>query len=161
MKVRVGSGFQVLCPRHQLQLSWQRGQCAFDNLLFSHPNPPLPRPVSFPQAKAVIRSYNIDLLKGQHIPGTRQWLYSDMEKWLQLGLEEHQRSSIDEAPDLAPASSTAGSPSTIAPPSILKHKMYMLLADPGMGKSIFSAMVEAKLSERSDQGVKVVSGVSC
>ncbi len=120
-----------------------------------------PRHVSRAQAKAVIRSYNIDLLKSQHIPGTRQWLYSDMDKWLQLGLEEHQSSSIDDAPDSDHASSTAVSPSTpAAPPSSLKHKMYMLLADPGMGKSIFSAMVEAKLSERSDQGVKVVSRLS-
>jgi uncharacterized membrane protein YcjF (UPF0283 family) len=34
--------------------------------------------------------------------------------------------------------------------------MYMLLAGPGMGKSIFSASVDAKLSARADQGIVLV-----
>jgi hypothetical protein len=34
--------------------------------------------------------------------------------------------------------------------------MYMLLAGPGMGKSIFSASVDSKLMARVDQGIELV-----
>jgi hypothetical protein len=34
--------------------------------------------------------------------------------------------------------------------------MYMLLAGPGMGKSIFSASVDSKLAARADQGIELV-----
>ncbi len=91
----------------------------------------------------------MDLLKAQHIPGTRQWLYNDMEKWLQLSREEQIATSD--------SSDAAESPAVAAVPLKLQNKIYMLLAQPGMGKSIFGAMVEGQMSERSDQGIKVVS----
>ena len=55
-------------------------------------------------------------------------------------------------PTLPPSGGT-GTAASSSPPTGL---MYMLLAGPGMGKSIFSASVDSKLMARVDQGIELV-----
>ena len=91
-----------------------------------------------------MRSYNVEALKASYTRGTRQWLYNDIDNWISSSTSTAATSS---------ASASSPSPSLSLPSHGM---MYMLLAGPGMGKSIFSASVDAKLSARADQGIVLV-----
>ena len=75
----------------------------------------------------IIRSYNITTLLEDYVEGTRQWLYDDVRAWL-------------DATNLSGSSGAAGQP---------QSRMYLLLGGPGMGKSVFSAVMHTKLISRS------------
>jgi hypothetical protein len=70
------------------------------------------------QVAAVIQSYNIAAVAQEYVAGTRKWLYTAVEDWL---------SGLD------PTSA---------------DRMFVLLADPGMGKSVFSAVIDTQLAAR-------------
>lgn len=64
------------------------------------------------------------------MPSSRHWLYSKVETWLDSGTPAAQ------------AGSGEGQPLDCA------SRMFLLLAGPGMGKSVFSAVVRNKLLVR-------------
>ncbi|KAG1665978.1 hypothetical protein FOA52_003203 [Chlamydomonas sp. UWO 241] len=77
----------------------------------------------------VIRSYRQHELLEQYVDGTRQWLLDDVRKWVRAVLL----------------------PSSTGP----KSHMFLLLAGPGMGKSVFSAVMAQRLPKMAP-GAKVV-----
>ncbi|KAG1651944.1 hypothetical protein FOA52_010255, partial [Chlamydomonas sp. UWO 241] len=77
----------------------------------------------------VIRSYRQHELLEQYVDGTRQWLLDDVRKWVGAVLL----------------------PSSTGP----KSHMFLLLAGPGMGKSVFSAVLAQRLPKMAP-GAKVV-----
>jgi hypothetical protein len=91
----------------------------------------------------IMRSYAVSDLLNTYVPGSREWLYAKLEAWLQAV-----------AP--LPAGSTQHSP---AMPEVLdsKARMFLLMAGPGMGKSVFSAIARSKLVVRSTVGAGVVT----
>lgn len=85
------------------------------------------------QVLSIIKSYNISTLLESHVPGTRQWLFDCVNKWLEAAL-------------------SAGKDAT----SLDHHRMFLLLAGPGMGKSVFSAVMEKKLVVHMHAGQKLI-----
>lgn len=81
--------------------------------------------MAFDQVKDIIQSYKISSLVAQYVEGTRQWLNDDINKWL----------------DVATASTSDDKSS----------RMFLLLAGPGMGKSVFSAVMHTHLMARPDE----------
>ncbi|KAG1654153.1 hypothetical protein FOA52_002590 [Chlamydomonas sp. UWO 241] len=77
----------------------------------------------------VIRSYRQHELLEQYVDGTRQWLLDDVREWV--------------GAVLLPASTGP------------KSHMFLLLAGPGMGKSVFSAVLAQRLPKMAP-GAKVV-----
>ncbi|KAG1659246.1 hypothetical protein FOA52_004691 [Chlamydomonas sp. UWO 241] len=77
----------------------------------------------------VIRSYRQHELLEQYVDGTRQWLLDDVREWVRAVLL----------------------PSSTGP----KSHMFLLLAGPGMGKSVFSAVLAQRLPKMAP-GAKVV-----
>lgn len=69
----------------------------------------------------LINSYSLPQMAAEYVEGTRQWLYIDANRWLSEG--------------------TLDSPSS---------RMFILAAEPGMGKSVFSAVVDTKLVARKN-----------
>ena len=84
------------------------------------------------QVKDIIQSYKISQLVSQYVEGTRQWLYDEINDWLTV----------------ATACEGDGKSS----------RMFLLLAGPGMGKSVFSAVMHTHLMVRpeSKRHVKMV-----
>ena len=74
----------------------------------------------------VVASYDLSSLLTQFHPGSRQWMYDRVNRWLD-----------DQA-----AAAKAGTP---APP-----RLFLLLADAGMGKSVFSSVLSKKLVVRTN-----------
>jgi hypothetical protein len=84
------------------------------------------------RVQGIISSYNTAELLSQYVEGTRQWLYKDFRSWVQGVAPGHY----------APASN--------------ESRAYLLLAGPGMGKSVFSAVIDAKLSTTNKNNVGVL-----
>ncbi|KAF5838039.1 hypothetical protein DUNSADRAFT_3473 [Dunaliella salina] len=81
----------------------------------------------------MLQNYGVHLLLESHVPGTRQWLFDRVNKWLETALN---------------AGEDAGT---------LNHRrMFLLLAGPGMGKSVFSAVMEKKLEVKMQAGQRLV-----
>jgi hypothetical protein len=76
----------------------------------------------------VVASYNLSSLLTQYHPGSRQWMYDRVNSWLDA--------------QAAAASAAAGK---AAPP-----RLFLLLADAGMGKSVFSSVMAKKLVVRTN-----------
>ena len=105
-----------------------------------------------------MRSYNLDALKASYTRGTRLWLYNDINAWLSASVYTTHSGvalplPLGGPPDELPL--TSGT-CTAATSSSTSGLMYMLLAGPGMGKSVFSASVDSKLAARVDQGIELV-----
>ncbi len=82
----------------------------------------------------VICGYKVAALLDQYVQGSRLWLYKRVEQWLD--------------------STVAGSSATC--PSIMA-----LLAGPGMGKSVFGAVMQAKVTARTRKDtIVLVSGAN-
>ena len=64
------------------------------------------------QAHDIIASYNIPLLLKEYLINSREWMLAEVEEWLTRG-----------------------------PPASPGAQLFVLLADPGMGKSVFSAVL--------------------
>ena len=76
------------------------------------------------QAHDIIASYNIPLLLKEYLINSREWMLKEVEEWLVRG----------------PAASPGA-------------QLFVLLADPGMGKSVFSAVLtSAVLIAQQQQG---------
>jgi len=91
----------------------------------------------------VIASYNIDGVFSEYIPGTRKWLYDAANEWL-----------MNSRP-YGPGASSVGSQKDEA-----IRRMFLLFAEPGMGKSVFSAAIDDQLIKnrtKSLKGFKLVS----
>eukprot|EP00798_Chlamydomonas_sp_ICE-L_P009671 gene9671-8494_t len=78
------------------------------------------------QVKPIIQSYNVTRLLGDYVEGTRGWLYDDVNKWLAAAM-------------------TSGC-------DLASSRAYLLLGDPGMGKSVFSAVLHTRLISPSVKG---------
>eukprot|EP00798_Chlamydomonas_sp_ICE-L_P032773 gene32773-33836_t len=76
------------------------------------------------QVQDIIHSYGISRMLQDYIEGSRVWLYQKLTDWLDTD---------------------SGS----ATPSLAISRVFMFLSGPGMGKSVFSAMVANKLTVRS------------
>ena len=77
----------------------------------------------------VINSYGVSSLLDEYEAGSRMWLFGRLTAWLDALAEAHPK------------------------------RMFLLLADAGMGKSIFSAVAATKLLVRENKGMLVtVSG---
>ncbi|GFH09406.1 WD_REPEATS_REGION domain-containing protein [Haematococcus lacustris] len=74
----------------------------------------------------VIRGYRIAQLLDEYHSGSRQWMYTRVNDWLDA--------------------SSSSSPGGVATAS----RLFLLLADAGMGKSVFSAVMHTKLVVRSN-----------
>ncbi len=93
------------------------------------------------QVVDVVKSYGISILMDEYHSGSRAWLYQAVNAWLDLSVgdaDAGERSSVRERASRA----------------------FILLAGPGMGKSVFSAVMQTKLAVRAnkDQGLVMVSG---
>lgn len=75
------------------------------------------------------------------MPGSREWLYQKVTSWLDASLQQQQQPQEQ-----------AREPHALASES----RMFLLLAGPGMGKSVFSAVVRNKLLARSSAGAGLV-----
>lgn len=87
------------------------------------------------QVDAIIKSYKIADLLAENREGSRQWLYDEANAWL------------DKQACVRVADGTLGPPAGQHKPDA---RMFLLLADAGMGKSVFSAKMEAKLTVRTN-----------
>jgi hypothetical protein len=74
------------------------------------------------QAKAIMRAYQIPSLLETYVSATREWLYKDVNEWLARAVDGRV------------AGNAAAS------------RMYLLMAGPGMGKSVFSAVMHTRLA---------------
>lgn len=94
----------------------------------------------------VVRSYRVAELLPSYVPGTRMWLYDKVESWLN---------------SVAPARTVGGSKTQElnTTPEAVSHRarLLLLLAGPGMGKSVFSAVVRNKLVARCSVGRTIIS----
>ena len=93
----------------------------------------------------MIASYNIDGVFSEYIPGTRKWLYDAANEWL-----------MSNRPNGSGASNSTGSPQE----DEAIRRMFLLFAEPGMGKSVFSAAIDDQLIKnrtKSLKGFKLVS----
>jgi hypothetical protein len=83
-----------------------------------------PEPTAlWPQVQdTIIAAYSVSELLGAYVAGTRDWLYADITHWLEGATD---------------AAATSAS------------RMFLLLAGPGMGKSVFSAVVYNNLTART------------
>jgi hypothetical protein len=107
----------------------------------------------------VIRSYAVADLLSAYVPGSREWLYHKLEAWLDTvaplpGSATNIAAAIDQKAD----------GESEQPPPALQHgsmgpgcRMFLLMAGPGMGKSVFSAIARNKLLVRSTSGRGVVT----
>ena len=91
-----------------------------------------PLPLLCPQVSGVINSYGVSSLLDEYEAGSRMWLFDRLTEWLDALAQAHPK------------------------------RMFLLLADAGMGKSIFSAVAATKLLVRENKGLLVmVSGHAC
>lgn len=90
------------------------------------------------QAEGIIRTYAVADLLASYVPGSREWLYKRVTAWL-------------DAVAPMPVAGTAGEAAAAAGQPVLdaQSRMFMLLAGPGMGKSVFSAVVSGAGAERA------------
>ncbi|GFH17743.1 WD_REPEATS_REGION domain-containing protein, partial [Haematococcus lacustris] len=79
------------------------------------------------QVAEVIRGYRIAQLLDEYHSGSRQWMYTRVNDWLN-----------------ASSSSSPGGEATAS-------RLFLLLADAGMGKSVFSAVMHTKLVVRGNK----------
>ncbi|KAJ9527086.1 hypothetical protein QJQ45_025204 [Haematococcus lacustris] len=84
----------------------------------------LPMPLKVAE---VIRGYRIAQLLDEYHSGSRQWMYTRVNDWLN-----------------ASSSSSPGGEATAS-------RLFLLLADAGMGKSVFSAVMHTKLVVRGNK----------
>ena len=69
----------------------------------------------------------------EYIPGTRKWLYDEANEWLMSHRPEHSNASDNDK---------------------ALERMFLLFADPGMGKSVFSAAIGEQLIENRTKSLK-------
>ncbi|GFH09203.1 WD_REPEATS_REGION domain-containing protein [Haematococcus lacustris] len=79
-----------------------------------------------------MRSYRIAQLLDEYHPGSRQWMYDQVNDWLN-----------------ASSSSSPGGQGAAS-------RLFLLLADAGMGKSVFSAVMHTKLVVRGNKDSSLV-----
>lgn len=75
-----------------------------------------------------IQSYDIPRLQHDYHHMSRQWLYDMVMQWLDVCAGKAESSGTD----------------------IKASRAFLLLAGPGMGKSVFSAAMHTKLTVRAD-----------
>ncbi len=84
----------------------------------------------------LIASYGVPILLDEFHPGTRQWLFDDFNAWLEGGGGHGD-------------SEGGGGPAS---------RSFLLLAGPGMGKSVFTAVLQTKLDMRKNRaGAQLVT----
>lgn len=76
---------------------------------------------------AIIDSYHISDVLVDYVTGTRQWLFNELMSWMK-----------SEPPQQSVSVNQTG-----------RHRMFVLIAGPGMGKSVFSAVVQTKLTAQA------------
>ncbi|KAF5838041.1 WD40-repeat-containing domain protein [Dunaliella salina] len=81
----------------------------------------------------MLQNFGVHLLLESHVPGTRQWLFDRVDKWLETALNAGEDAR-----------------------TLNHHRMFLLLAGPGMGKSVFSAVMEKKLEVKMQAGQRLV-----
>ncbi|KAJ9532875.1 hypothetical protein QJQ45_010968 [Haematococcus lacustris] len=84
------------------------------------------------QMAEVMRSYRIAQLLDEYHPGSRQWMYDRVNDWLNA------------SSSCSPGDEGAAS------------RLFLLLADAGMGKSVFSAVMHTKLVVRGNKDRNLV-----
>lgn len=87
------------------------------------------------RADETVASYNLPQLAAEYVQGTRQWMYDEADKWLSSQTAPSQAGAI-----WGPAAAANGAAAA--------SRMFILAAEPGMGKSVFSAVVDTKLVAR-------------
>lgn len=95
----------------------------------------------------IIESYHISDVLAEYVKGTRQWLLNELMSWM-----NEETASSDAALDRKSALAVKESEgadkeeATGAVDLMGRHLMFVLVASPGMGKSVFSALVHTKLT---------------
>jgi len=89
------------------------------------------------QVQPIISSYSVATLLDEYVEGTRQWMFDCVNAWLHTAL----------------GSSHSGSTAGPIPPN---SRLLLLLAGPGMGKSVMSAAMETKLMVRTHKNHRLV-----
>ncbi len=84
------------------------------------------------QVEGIVHAYNISALLADYVKDTRRWLYDEVFAWL------HNDGA---APKPDEGDSVCGAPS----------RMFLLMAGPGMGKSVFSAVIHTELAARTSK----------
>ncbi len=94
----------------------------------------------------MIKTYNTSVLMDEYHSGSRDWLYRAVNTWLDSSVPTPLLPGVD-----------AGERSSVRERT---SRAFILLAGPGMGKSVFSAVMQTKLAVRAnqDQGLVMVSG---
>lgn len=90
------------------------------------------------QVGDIIRSYNIACLLDEYHPGSRQWMYDKLNAWLDACITPSTKAQAVEKSAEGPSGAAGAQPS----------RAFLLLADAGMGKSVFSGVVHTKLTVR-------------
>jgi hypothetical protein len=92
-----------------------------------------------PQVRELIKSYRVAELLNEYVSGTRRWMMESINAWLGSSLDSLQLGE--------------GMASVNIPPG---SRLLLLLADPGMGKSVMSAAMECKLDACAHKGRQLV-----
>jgi len=106
------------------------------------------------QVQPIISSYSVATLLDEYVEGTRQWMFDHVNAWLHTALGSTHSGSPAGASAAASASASEAAP---AGPDIPPNsRLLLLLAGPGMGKSVMSAAMEAKLMVRTHKNHRLV-----
>jgi hypothetical protein len=98
----------------------------------------------------IIRSFKVSQLLAEYVPGSREWLYNRVTDWLdgRTPLARHTKQvNPDQQQEQHQQQLTTTAPRT---------RLFLLLAGPGMGKSVFSAVLRNLLMMRSAAGRRLV-----
>ncbi|KAF5843009.1 hypothetical protein DUNSADRAFT_3138 [Dunaliella salina] len=85
-----------------------------------------------PMLESMLKNGVRSLLK-VHTPDTRQWLFDHVKEWLKTALSAGQDTGTHS-----------------------QNRMFLLLAGPGMGKTVFSAVMETQLTAQMQTGQKLL-----
>lgn len=90
---------------------------------------------SVTQVEPVIKSYSIQDLIKPYRKGSRQWLFNEVAAWLGKNVYVGDADLLPQQPQLPDAQSA--------------RPVFLMLADAGMGKSVFSAVMATMLDVRA------------
>lgn len=96
----------------------------------------------------MMKSYALADLLQDYLDGSRQWMYDKVMAWLRAQQQQQQLEAAAAGQLQAAAAAAAGQPAASTPAgSQGQHQhVFLLLAEAGMGKSVFTAsLVHFKL----------------
>ncbi len=101
------------------------------------------------KVKGMIQSYDINTKLSEYLCGTRDWIFKELDQWIMTNNGDSEPNPVH-IPELM-SQLWVGSVQTQN-----CSRLFLLLAGPGMGKSVFSAVVPSKLKMLQDPKSKTI-----